>query len=183
MTSYPIETQAVVAITAGLCAWLVGALMREIAKRPLEAWVGRIVVGVGVLQLAAFANFAAGQVEFWQFVQRGEKAHDTGERVIEWTTRGGHEFRFGTGSGRSASGIGYSTTVLPAMGRVDGSERGAGCCCAAAGRACNCDAELCPRTQSRRSALATGSARRRVCECEQCTCQPCICGELQAAAN
>ena len=183
MTSYPIETQAAVAITVGLCAWLIGALMREIAGRPLEAWVGRIVVGVGVLQLAAFANFAAGQVEFWQFVQRGERAHDTGEKIIEWTTDGGHPFRFDAGSGRSTTGIGYTSAVLPTVGRIAGGESGCGCCDRCSGGACDCDAQLCSRTQSRRSALATGSARGRVCECIDCTCRPCICGELQAAAN
>ena len=183
MTNLPIETQAALAITVGLCAWLIGALAWEMAQQPWHRWVGRAAIGAGVLQLAAFANFAASRVEFLQFVQRGEKAYDTGERTIEWTTRGGHEFRFGTGSGRSASGIGYSTTMLPAMGRADGSERGVGCRCAVAGRACGCDAELCPRSESRRSAVASSSPRRRVCECEQCTCQPCLCDQLQAAAN
>lgn len=183
MTNLPIETQAALAITVGLIAWIVGAVAWEIAQQSWHRWVGRAAIGAGVLQLAAFANFAAGQVEFWQFVQRGDRAHEPGERIIEWTTRGGHEFRFGTGSGRSASGIGYSTTMLPAMGRVDGSERGAGCCGFASGGACNRDAELCPRTESGRAAVASSSPRRRVCECEQCTCEPCICSELQAAAN
>lgn len=183
MTSYPIETQAAVAITAGLCAWLIGALMREIAGRPLEAWVGRIVVGVGVLQLAAFANFAAGQVEFLQFVQRGERANESGSRIIEWTTDGGHPFRFDAGSGRSTTGIGYTSAVLPTMGRTPGGESGRRRCDCSVGGACDCDAELCARPQSRGSAVATSSARRRVCECEQCACEPCICRELQAAAN
>ena len=183
MTNLPIETQAALAITVGLCAWLIGALAWEMAQQPWHRWVGRAAIGAGVLQLAAFANFAAGQVEFLQFVQRGERAHDTGERVIEWTTRGGHEFRFGSGSGRSASGIGYSTTMLPAMGCIDGSERGAGCCCVAAGRTCNCDEGLCTEPQQTSSALASTSPRRRVCICERCTCSPCFCEELQAAAN
>ena len=31
--------------------------------------------------------------------------------------------------------------------------------------------------------ISSASPRRRVCECIDCTCQPCLCGELQAAAN
>ena len=183
MTDFPIETQAAVAITAGLCAWLIGALMREIAHKPLEAWTGRILVGMGFLQLAAFTGRTANQVEFLQFVQRGEKANEPGSRIIEWTTDGGHPFRFDAGSGRSTTGIGYTSAVLPAMGRAAGGESECGCRNRFAGAAGNCDAELCPQTQSGRSAVATGSPWRRVCECIDCTCQPCFCGELQAAAN
>lgn len=183
MTNLPIETQAALAITVGLCAWLIGALAWEMAQQPWHRWVGRAAIGAGVLQLAAFANFAASRVEFLQFVQKGEKAHDTGDTIIEWTTERGHKFRFDGRDRRSASGIGYSTTMLPAMGRTDGSERGAGCCGFAAGRAGNRDAELCPRPKSGCSAMATSSAGRRICACEQCTCQPCLCDQLQAAAN
>ena len=183
MTSYPIETQAAVAITAGLCAWLIGALMREIAGRPLEAWVGRIVVGVGVLQLAAFANFAAGQVEFWQFVQKGERAHDSGSTTAEFVTEHGHTIRVDAGSGRSATGIGYTSAVCPDL-RCNGGGRGQGgfgnsTLTRADGRLRGLHSWQ--RQESR--SISSASPRRRVCECWECTCQRCICGELQAAAN
>ncbi len=183
MTNLPIETQAALAITVGLIAWIVGAVAWEIAQQPWHRWVGRAAIGAGVLQLAAFANFAASRVEFLQFVQRGERAHESGSRIIEWTTDGGHPFRFDAGTGRSTTGIGYTSAVLPAMGRVAGGESGCRCCDCCAGRACNRDAELCPRPESGRAAVATSSPRRRVCECIDCTCQPCICDQLQAAAN
>ena len=183
MTTLPIETQAALAITVGLIAWIVGAVAWEIAQQPWHRWVGRAAIGAGVLQLAAFANFAASRVEFLQFVQRGEKANEPGSRIIEWTTDGGHPFRFDAGSGRSTTGIGYTSAVLPTVGRVAGSEPGCGCCNRFAGAAGNRDAKLCPRTESRGSAVASRSPRRRVCECEQCTCQPCLCDQLQAAAN
>jgi hypothetical protein len=184
MTDFPIETQAAFAITAGLCAWLIGALMREIAHKPWEAWTGRIVVGVGVLQLAAFAGRAANQVEFLQFVQRGERAHDTGSQVIEYTTDGGQPFRFGGGKrGRSTTGIGYTSAVLPTMGRTSGSGARCGCCSCDSGRTCNCNEGLCTEPQQTSPALASTSPRRRVCICERCTCSPCLCNELQAATN
>ena len=183
MTNLPIETQAALAITVGLCAWLIGAVAWEIAQQPWHRWVGRAAIGAGVLQLAAFANFAAGQVEFWQFVQRGDRANESGSRIIEWTTDGGHPFRFDAGSGRSTTGIRYTSAVLPTMGRAARGESGCRCCDRCPGGASNRNAELCPRAQSGRSAVASGSPRRRVCECIDCTCEPCICDQLQAAAN
>ena len=184
MTNYPIETQAAFAITAGLCAWLIGALMREIAHKPWEAWTGRIVVGVGVLQLAAFAGRAANQVEFLQFVQRGERAHDTGSEVIEYTTDGGQPFRFDGGKrGRSATGIGYTSAMLATVGCAAGSGTRCGCCSCDSGRTRNCDEGLRIESEQTSAALASTSPRRRVCICDQCTCQPCFCNELQAAAN
>lgn len=183
MTNYPIETQAAFAITAGLCAWLIGALMREIAHKPWEAWTGRIVVGVGVLQLAAFAGRAANQVEFLQFVQRGERAHESGSTTAEFVTEHGHTIRVDAGSRRSATGIGYTSAVCPdlrcngggggqggfgdsSLARTDGGLRGL---------------HFGQRQESR--PISPASSRRRVCICEQCTCQPCLCNELQAAAN
>jgi len=183
MTNLPIETQAALAITVGLIAWIVGAVAWEIAQQPWHRWVGRAAIGAGVLQLAAFANFAASRVEFLQFVQRGERVYEPGSRIIEWTTDGGHPFRFDAGTGRSTTGIGYTSAVLPTMGRAAGGESERGRCCAAAGAAGNCNEELCPRIESGRSAVASSSPWRRICECIDCTCQPCLCGELQAAAN
>ncbi len=184
MINLPIETQAALAITVGICAWLIGALAWEMAQQPWHRWVGRAAIGAGVLQLAAFANFAAGQVEFLQFVQRGERAHDTGSEVIEYTTDGGQPFRFDGGKhGRSATGIGYTSAVLATVGRVAGSGTRCGCCSRDSGRTCNCNEGLCAEPQQTSPALASTSPRRRVCQCERCTCQPCLCGELQAAAN
>ena len=183
MTSYPIETQAAVAITVGLCAWLIGALMREIAGRPLEAWVGRIVVGVGVLQLAAFASRAAEQVEFWQFVQRGDRAHDTGSTTAEFVTERGHTIRVDAGAGRSATGIGYTSAVRPDL-RCNGGGRGQGGFSDSTFTGVNGGLRgLHSWHRQEGRSMASGSPRRRVCECEQCTCQPCLCDQLQAAAN
>ena len=183
MTNLPIETQAALAITVGLCAWLIGALAWEMAQQPWHRWVGRAAIGAGVLQLAAFANFAASRVEFLQFVQKGERAHDTGDTIIEWTTERGHQFRFDGRDRRSASGIGYSAAVLPAVGRPDGGQLEPRCCGFAAGTACGSNAELCSETESTSAAMATSSAKRRVCECGLYELQLRICDQLQAAAN
>ena len=138
MTNFPIETQAAFAITAGLCAWLIGALMREGAHKPWEAWAGRIVVGVGVLQLAAFAGRAANQVEFLQFVQRGVRANESTEIAAEYTTPGGVQIRYSQPAGRSATGIGFSSAVQPAGGRGRCGCAHAGPCTGCDGRGCGC---------------------------------------------
>lgn len=183
MTALPIETQAALAITVGLCAWLIGALAWEIAQQPWHRWVGRAAIGAGVLQLAAFANFAAGQVEFLQFVQRGERAHDTGSTGAEFATKSGHTFRVDTSTGRSGTGIGYSAEVFASMGRGNATGRCCGCCsCGTAGsNGCPCRLHTGHGQESR--PLASTSPRRRVCQCERCTCSPCFCEELQAATN
>ena len=183
MTTLPIETQAALAITVGLCAWLIGALAWEMAQQPWHRWVGRVAIGAGVLQLAAFANFAAGQVEFWQFVQRGERAHDTGSTTAEFITEHGHTIRVDAGSGRSATGIGYTSAVCPDL-RCNGGGRGQG----GFGNSTLTRADgglrgLHSRQRQEGRSISSTSTWRRVCECEQCTCQPCLCGELQAAAN
>ena len=184
MTTLPIETQAALAITVGLMSWLIGALAWEMAQRPWHRWVGRAAIAGGVLELAAFANFAAGQVEFLQFVQRGDRAHDAGSEVIEYTTDGGLPFRFdGDRRGRSATGIGYTSAMLATVGRTAGSGARCGCCSCDSGGTCNCNERLRPESEQTSAAMASTSTRRRVCICEQCTCSPCFCGELQAAAN
>lgn len=184
MTTLPIETQAALAITVGLMSWLIGALAWEMAQQSWHRWVGRAAIAAGVLELAAFANFAAGQVEFLQFVQRGERAHESGSEVIEWTTDGGQPFRFDGGKrGRSATGIGYTSAMLATMGCTERSQPGCGCCDCCSGRTCNCNEGLRIESEQTSPAMARTSPRRRVCICEQCTCQPCLCNELQAAAN
>ena len=183
MTTLPIETQAALAITVGLIAWIVGALAWEMAEQPWHRWVGRAAIGAGVLQLAAFANFAAGQVEFWQFVQRGDRAHDTGSTAAEFITEGGHTIRVDAGTGRSATGIGDTSAVCPDL-RCNGGSGGQGgfgdsTFTGVDGRLRRLHTGQ--RQESR--PLASTSARRRVCQCERCTCSPCLCEELQAAAN
>lgn len=183
MTTLPIETQAALAITVGLCAWLIGALAWEMAEQPWHRWVGRAAIGAGVLQLAAFANFAAGQVEFLQFVQRGERAHDTGNTGAEFATKSGHTFRVDTSTGRSGTGIGYSAEVFASMGRGNATGRCCGCCSCGAAGSNGCPRRLHTGHGQESRPLASTSPRRRVCQCERCTCSPCLCNELQAAAN
>ena len=183
MTNLPIETQAALAITVGLIAWIVGAVAWEIAQQPWHRWVGRAAIGAGILQLAAFANFAAGQVEFWQFVQRGERAHDTGSTTAEFVTEHGHTIRVDAGAGRSATGIGYTFAVRPDL-RCNGGSGGQ--CGFGDSTFTGVDGRLrglhSGQRQESRSISST-SPRRRVCQCERCTCSPCFCNELQAAAN
>ena len=183
MTTLPIETQAALAITVGLCAWLIGALAWEMAEQPWHRWVGRAAIGAGVLQLAAFANFAAGQVEFLQFVQRGDRAHDTGNTGAEFATKSGHTFRVDTSTGRSGTGIGYSAEVFASMGRGNATGRCCGCCSCGAAGSNGCPRRLHTGHGQESRPLASTSPRRRVCQCERCDCQSCYCNDLQAATN
>ena len=182
MTSLPIETQAALAITVGLCAWLIGALAWEMAQQPWHRWVGRAAIGAGVLQLAAFANFAAGQVEFWQFVQRGERAHDTGSTGAEFATKSGHTYRIDTSAGRSGTGIGYTPEVFASMGRTGAAGRCCGRCDCGVTGSNGCAGRLHTGDRTEGRSVAPAGPRRRVCDCLGCDCQPCFCGELLAAA-
>ena len=183
MTNLPIETQAALAITVGLCAWIVGAVAWEIAQQPWHRWVGRAAIGAGVLQLAAFANFAASRVEFLQFVQRGERVYESGSRTAEFATPGGHKFSIDTDSRQSATGIGYSSGVFATMGRTAGAGGRCGCCNRGVAGPDGRAGGLYTGHWTESRSVSPASPRRRVCECEQCTCEPCICDQLQAAAN
>jgi hypothetical protein len=194
MTSINIQTQAVVAISVGIIAWIIGAAVWEWASVNWERWLGRAVVGAGVLQLAAFSHYASRQVERLNFLVdiQGQKAYDGRDpKAAEYTGQNGRKFRieFGT-SGRPGTGIGYTTTLLPAMGRAGGSGERCGCCDRACGGS---DASLhgmyCERPESGLASSST-SARRRVCECngiESCDCIDCECAAcitvLSARAN
>ena len=142
MTTLPIETQAALAITVGLMSWLIGALAWEMAQQPWHRWVGRAAIAGGVLELAAFANFAAGQVEFLQFVQRGVRANESTEIAAEYTTPGGVQIRYSQPAGRSATGIGFSSAVQPAGGRGRCGCTHAGPCTGCDGGSCGCALEL-----------------------------------------
>jgi hypothetical protein len=190
MNSLNIEAQAAIAITVGLMGWIIGAAVWEWASTNLERWLGRIAVASGILQLAAFSHHASRQVERLNVLvdTQGQKAHDGREpNATEFTGRDGRKFRIEfTNDGRSTTGIGYTTTLLPAMGRPGRSERqGGGCDCLGRGLHASTDGMSCERSAST-LATASASPRRRVCECggiESCDCIDCRCCDSFAAVS
>jgi hypothetical protein len=192
--SINIQSQAAIAISVGLIAWIIGAALWEWAAANWERWLGRAVVGAGVLQLAAFSHYASRQVERLNFLvdTQGQKANDGRDiNATEFTGRNGRKFRIDfSQDGQSASGIGYTTTLLPAVGCIGGG----GGCSRSCDRACGgSDASLYGMSTARSSgamASATTSSRRRVCGCngiESCDCIDCECAAcvtvLSARAN
>jgi hypothetical protein len=190
MNSINIESQAAIAITVGIIAWVVGAAVWEWAAVNWERWLGRVVVGAGVLQLAAFSHYASRQVERLNFLVdiKRQNAHDTDERTtIKFKSDDGREYTVErTGRGQSASGIGYTTALQSAMGRDERSRAGGRCCNQVTGRP---DEGLhgMPGTWTGRAvAVATPSPRRRVCGCsgaESCDCIECGCCDSFAAIS
>jgi hypothetical protein len=190
MNSINIESQAAIAISVGLIAWVVGAAVWEWAAVNWERWLGRAVVGAGVLQLAAFSHYASRQVERLNFLVdiQGQKAHEGRDiNATEFTGAGQRKFRIEHGtSGRPATGIGYSASLLTAVGRAGRSGDSGRCCNHACGGADEgVDGMSCERPASTLAA-ASASPRRRVCGCngiESCDCIDCRCCDSFAALS
>jgi hypothetical protein len=190
MTSLNIESQAAIAITVGIIAWVIGAAVWEWASVNWERWLGRAVVGAGVLQLAAFSHYASRQVERLNFLVdvKRQNANDTDERTtIRLRTKSGREFTSEhAADGRSRTGIGYTTTLLSAVGR-DGS--GGRCCGRGDQGVGGADAGVFGMLAEKRPGaveMATPSPGRRVCECdgvESCDCIDCRCCGSFAAVS
>jgi hypothetical protein len=190
MNSINIQAQAAIAISVGLIAWIIGAAVWEWASLNWERWLGRAVVGAGVLQLAAFSHYASRQVERLNFLVdiKRQNANDTDERTtIKFKSDDGREYTVErTGRGQSASGIGYTTALQSSMGR-DERSRASGRCCNQDSGGPNEGIHGMPGAWTGGAlAVATPSTRRRVCECggiESCDCIDCRCCDSFAAVS
>jgi hypothetical protein len=192
--SINIQSQAAIAISVGLIAWIIGAALWEWAAANWERWLGRAVVGAGVLQLAAFSHYASRQVERLNFLVdiKRQNAHDTDERTtIKFKSDDGREYTVErTGRGQSSSGIGYTTSLHTAMGRDERGWPGGRCCNQDSGRPDEGIHGMPGTWTGGALEVAATSPRRRVCECngiESCDCIDCECAAcvtvLSARAN